>query len=84
MKKIVFCNICGECLGEYKPFFAKKHIKENPTHIGFLIKTIIDPLLLKDPDYWFKKKDIVPNQPRGNTWNNSREDNSTIFLRINT
>jgi len=67
MKKIVFCNICGNYLGEYKPYFAKKHLEENPTHVGFLIKTIIDPLLLKDPDSWFEKRCIVPNQLKGNT-----------------
>jgi len=56
MKKVVFCNICGKYLGEYIKYFAKDHLEKNPTHIGFLVKTIIDPLLLKDPDSWFEKK----------------------------
>jgi len=54
-KKYVFCLICGECLGEEKPCYAKKHLAEFPTHTRFLTKTIIDPLRLPNPDEWFKK-----------------------------
>lgn len=75
MKKIVFCEICGECLGEERPFYAKKHIKKFPNHRSFLIKNIIDPLLLDNPDDWFKKhpsrsrRETLVRQPKGNTMN---------------
>jgi hypothetical protein len=48
-----FCLDCGECLGIYKPYYAEKHLKKYPLHKNFLVKTIIDPLTLENPDKWF-------------------------------
>jgi len=55
-KKMAFCLDCGVLLGDYKPGFAKNHLKKFPTHDRFLIKKLVDPLLLDDPDEWFKHK----------------------------
>ena len=54
-EKIVFCSICGENLGGYKPKFAKEHLKKYPNHDSFIVMKLVDPLLLSNPDKWFKK-----------------------------
>ncbi|MGI0057574.1 MAG: hypothetical protein ACREAK_09425, partial [Nitrosarchaeum sp.] len=69
--KIVFCQICGKCLGEEVPNYAKDHLKLFPNHKSFLVKTLYDPLLLDKPDDWFKHHiPLMKNnyqQPMGNT-----------------
>jgi hypothetical protein len=67
-KTIVFCLDCGECLGIHKPYCAKKHIQKFPTHDNFLVKKIVDPLILENPDEWFERMKIKPAQtPKLNT-----------------
>ena len=67
----VFCSICGKCLGKHRRGFAKDHLKQFPTHDSFLIKKLVDPLIMENPDQWFNKhKDRflrLINQPTGNT-----------------
>jgi len=43
-----FCGVCGEYLGEYRPNYAEKHLKEFPNHRSTLVKRLIDPLQLSD------------------------------------
>lgn len=52
---MVFCEICGACLGEERPNYAKEHLTLFPSHTSFLVKTLYDPLVLDNPDEWFKK-----------------------------
>ena len=52
-KQIVFCETCGECLGEEIPNYAKEHLILFPNHRSFLVKTLYDPLILDNPDEWF-------------------------------
>ena len=47
-QRLVFCETCGECLGKYRPNFAKSHLRTFPSHRSFLTKAIIDPLTLSD------------------------------------
>jgi hypothetical protein len=28
----VTCDVCGENLGDHKPYFAKEHLQKNPDH----------------------------------------------------
>ena len=53
-KRLVFCLICGECLGNDRPHYGKDHTRKFPTHKNFMVMPMIDPLLLDDPDEWFK------------------------------
>ena len=55
-KKAVFCQVCGECLGEYRENYAQEHLQKHPSHNDFFVKMIIDPLILDNPDEWFRKK----------------------------
>ena len=58
--RTVFCQRCGACLGEYRPYFAKEHAKQYPSHNEFLVKNLIDPLRL--PEAEFKKHlEVIPN-----------------------
>lgn len=59
-KKVAFCMVCGECLGEYRENCAKEHLQKYPNHDDFMVKRIIDPLL-SSPDEWFEKQKIVPD-----------------------
>lgn len=54
-KRLVFCLVCGECLGNDKPQYDKDHTREFPSHKNFLVMPMIDPLLLDDPDLWFRR-----------------------------
>ena len=54
-KRMVFCLVCGEYLGKDKPNYGKEHTSEFPTHKNFVVIPLIDPLLLDDPDSWFKR-----------------------------
>lgn len=56
MSRVVFCLDCGRYLGVHQPNCAKEHLKEFPDHKNFLVKTLIDPLILNNPDEWFKRK----------------------------
>lgn len=60
-KLLVFCLTCGACLGEQRPYFASQHLSDFPNHKGFFVKSIIDPILSKNPDNWFKQKNIRPD-----------------------
>jgi hypothetical protein len=51
--RLVFCEVCGECLGEETPYYAEEHLRLHPDHRRFLVKTILDPLLSDNPDEWF-------------------------------
>lgn len=53
-KRLVFCLICGECLGKDRPHYNEEHIRKFPTHKNFMVMPMIDPLLLVNPDEWFK------------------------------
>jgi len=57
---LVFCEICGECLGIERPNYAKEHLMKFPEHRRFLVKNMIDPLKLPNPDEWFLKKSQTP------------------------
>jgi hypothetical protein len=46
----VFCGTCGMCLGLYREGFAKAHLRDFPEHDEFLVKAIIDPLMLPEPE----------------------------------
>ena len=50
---------CGVNLGEERPNYAKQHLKQFPNHNSFLVKTLYDPLLLDNPDKWFKNRFII-------------------------
>jgi len=52
---LVFCQTCGQCLGEERPYYAEEHLKQFPEHRMYLVKAINDPLVLADPDKWFNK-----------------------------
>ncbi|GBH33753.1 hypothetical protein NZNM25_05440 [Nitrosopumilus zosterae] len=72
MTKLVFCMDCGECLGEDRPNHAKHHLKKHPNHRKYLTIPIIDPLLLPNPDEWFRKHENrlsqrFYGQPKSNT-----------------
>ena len=54
-KRLAFCLICGECLGKDRSQFSKEHTSEFPTHRNFVVMTMIDSLVLDDPDEWFKR-----------------------------
>ena len=54
-KQVVFCLDCGSCLGIYRPFYATEHLEKFPSHQNFLTITIIDPLVLDNPDEWFNQ-----------------------------
>ena len=74
-RELVFCLVCGECLGEHRPLFAKKHIEANPTHLSFLPKRIIDPLILNDLDsYIARLKAVSPEMKRlKDSWDSPEE-----------
>ena len=88
-KRLVFCLDCGECLGAHSQLCARDHIKKHPTHDNFLVKTILDPLLLSNPDEWFKRhsKFYVRTiyQPRGNTEKTTDNETEPVlwFCQIN-
>ena len=79
MTKLVFCMDCGKCLGEYREYVVKDHLKEFPNHIHFLTKNMIDPLILSEPDIWFVKHKNrftrIFQQPKSNT--EKKTDNET-------
>ncbi len=60
--RLVFCLVCGECLGKDRPEYDKDHTKEFPTHKNFMVMPMIDPLLLDNPDEWFKRMNF--NRPK--------------------
>ena len=31
------CDMCGENLGDYKPYFAEEHLQKYPKHFSFSI-----------------------------------------------
>ena len=53
-KRLVFCLMCGKCLGKDKPHYGKDHTRKFPKHTNFMVMPMIDPLLLDNPDEWFK------------------------------
>ena len=59
-KRLAFCLICGECLGKDRSQFSKEHKDRFPTHRNFVVMPIIDPLMLDDPDSWFRRRKINP------------------------
>ncbi len=61
-KRLVFCLVCGERLGKDRPHYGKDHTMEFPTHRNFMVMPMIDPLLLDDPDSWFKR--MNSNRPK--------------------
>lgn len=61
-KRLVFCLMCGECLGNPKPHYGEDHKREFPGHTNFMVMPMIDPLLLDDPDAWFKRMNF--NRPK--------------------
>ncbi len=46
--------VCGECLGEYRKYYAEEHIKKYPSHQEFMSMWLIDPLSLSNLDEWLK------------------------------
>jgi hypothetical protein len=36
--KYAFCKDCGECLGEYRLYYAQEHSKKYPTHKRHIIE----------------------------------------------
>ena len=54
-KRLAFCLICGECLGKDRPNYDEDHKRKFPTHRNFMVMPMIDPLLLDDPDEWFRR-----------------------------
>jgi len=54
-KRLAFCLVCGEYLGKDRPQFSKEHKDRFPTHRNFVVMPMIDPLLLDDPDGWFRR-----------------------------
>ncbi len=54
-RRLVFCLVCGECLGKDKPNYGKEHTSKFSTHEKFMVMPMIDPLLLDNPDEWFKQ-----------------------------
>ena len=89
MTKAVFCLDCGRYLGEYRPFFAKEHLKQFPKHRQHLIKTLIDPLLISNPDEWFGKHPKLHlrfvHQPIGNTEKSTDKETAPVlwFCQVN-
>lgn len=61
-KRLVFCLMCGDCLGKDKPNYGKEHKDRFPTHRNFMVMPMIDPLVLDDPDSWFKR--MNSNRPK--------------------
>lgn len=61
-KRLAFCLICGECLGKDRPQFSKEHKEKFSTHTNFMVMLMIDPLLLDDPDAWFRRMNF--NRPK--------------------
>jgi hypothetical protein len=53
-KRVVFCMLCGECLGEDRKYCAEEHIKNHPSHNDFIAMWIVDPLLLPNLDEWLQ------------------------------
>ena len=47
--------MCGECLGKDRPDYGKEHKEKFPTHTNFIVKPMIDPLVIDDPDEWFRR-----------------------------
>lgn len=66
------------CLGDFSSNYARKHLKEYPSHTNFLIKNLVDPLILQNPDFWFKKNRSMllklVHQPSLNTDNRDTEN----------
>ena len=54
-KRLVFCLVCGKCLGKDKPNCEKFHRFIFPRHENFIVMPMYDPLLLDDPDKWFRR-----------------------------
>jgi len=79
MNRLIFCETCGECLGEERPNYAKEHLRLFPNHGSFLVKTLYDPLLLDNPDEWFTKKLTNRKLTERNT---NHEDNRTLNLNL--
>lgn len=61
-RRLVFCLVCGECLGNDRPYYGKEHTSEFPSHTNFMVMPMIDPLLLDNPDEWFKRLNF--NRPK--------------------
>ena len=61
-KRLVFCLVCGECLGKDKPQYGKDHTGKSSSHTNFLVIPMIDPFVLDDPDSWFKR--MNSNRPK--------------------
>lgn len=61
-KRLAFCLVCGECLGKDRPEFSKEHKEKFLTHKNFIVIPMIDPLLLDDPDAWFRRMNF--NRPK--------------------
>lgn len=61
-KRLAFCLVCGECLGKDRPQFKKEHKEKFSSHKNFLVMPMIDPLLLDDPDEWFRRMNF--NRPK--------------------
>lgn len=49
-KRLVFCLICGECLGKDRPQYDREHTSKFPSHTNFMVMPVIDPLLLDNLD----------------------------------
>lgn len=83
-KRVVFCEDCGECLGIHETDCAKKHLEKYPNHSNFLVKTMIDPLSLSNPDEWFERRKILPNDPTIFNKNNFRRrfTRTVLFLQF--
>jgi hypothetical protein len=45
MTEYVVCISCREILGKHRPFFARMHLKEYPTHDGFMIVNTIKEII---------------------------------------
>jgi hypothetical protein len=40
MTDYVICDVCGENLGEHRPYFAKEHLRKYPNHKSYSVKPI--------------------------------------------
>jgi hypothetical protein len=62
MGDVVFCKSCGAFLGKYRPNFAKEHLRQYPSHMDYLVKTLIDPLTLPEAQLRMRLSRQITNQ----------------------
>lgn len=60
LTQIVFCKVCGACLGKYRLYYGKEHLKQYPSHNDFLITNLVDPIRFSDSELQ-KYLERIPN-----------------------